>query len=73
MVHIVLTGYTIIAVTSHRDGEALYAVKEILGHSDIKTTQRYAHLSQGYLENEIGKLDTYLATEKISTDDSATL
>ena len=54
------------------EGVSLYAVKEILGHADIKTTQRYAHLSPGYLENEIGKLDNSLASEKISTDDPAT-
>jgi len=51
------------------EGVSLYAVKEILGHADIKTTQRYAHLSPGYLENEIGKLDNYLASEKCSSDD----
>ena len=55
------------------EGVSLSAVKEILGHADIKTTQRYAHLSPGYLENEIGKLDTYLASEETLIDDSAAL
>ena len=55
------------------EGVSLYAVKEILGHSDIKTTQRYAHLSPGYLENEIGKLDNYLLSENDSINDSSAL
>jgi site-specific recombinase XerD len=29
-----------------QNGLNLYEVKEILGHSDIKTTMRYAHLEQ---------------------------
>ena len=35
------------------DGVDLYAVKEILGHQDIHTTMRYAHLSPGYLQDAI--------------------
>ena len=34
-------------------GVDLYAVKEILGHQDIHTTMRYAHLSPGYLQDAI--------------------
>ena len=29
-----------------QNGMSVYEVKEILGHSDIKTTMRYAHLEQ---------------------------
>jgi len=29
-----------------QNGISLYEVKEILGHADIKTTMRYAHLEQ---------------------------
>ena len=29
-----------------QNGMSVYEVKEILGHSDIKTTLRYAHLEQ---------------------------
>jgi len=39
-------------------GRSLYEVQRILGHSQISTTQRYAHLSQDSLltaANEIGK------------------
>ncbi len=44
-------------------GASLYAVQKILGHSSIRTTQRYAHLSPGYLESEIGKIDDFLSPE----------
>ena len=30
-------------------GRTLYAVQKILGHTQLKTTQRYAHLSQDAL------------------------
>lgn len=30
-------------------GRTLYEVQHILGHTQVKTTQRYAHLSQGTL------------------------
>jgi len=36
-------------------GVDLYAVKEILGHQDIQTTMRYAHLSPGYLLDAINR------------------
>ena len=29
-----------------QNGVSIYEVKEILGHADIKTTMRYAHLEQ---------------------------
>ena len=35
----------------------IYAVQKILGHSHIRTAQRYAHQSPEYLENQIGVLD----------------
>jgi site-specific recombinase XerD len=40
------------------NGRSLYEVQRILGHTQIKTTQRYAHLSQDSLlaaANEISK------------------
>ena len=30
-------------------GRSLYEVQKILGHTQVKTTQRYAHLAQGTL------------------------
>jgi len=38
-------------------GEPLYTVKELMGHSDIKMTERYAHLANTNLENAVKKLD----------------
>ncbi len=38
------------------NGVDLVAVKELAGHSDIKTTLRYAHLAPGHLRESIGKL-----------------
>ena len=38
-------------------GASLKAVAEILGHSDIATTQRYAHLSEGYKQKAVELLD----------------
>ena len=36
-------------------GVDLYAVKEILGHRDISTTMRYAHLSPEYLQDAVNR------------------
>jgi len=37
-------------------GVDLYAVKEILGHRDIKTTLRYVHLAPGYLHQAVNRI-----------------
>ncbi len=37
-------------------GVSLYAVKELLGHENIKTTQVYSHLTQSSLSNAVGLL-----------------
>ena len=47
------------------NGRSIYEVQRILGHSQIKTTQRYAHLSQDSLlaaANEISKAVPMLGT-----------
>lgn len=38
-------------------GVDLYAVKELLGHSDFKMTSRYAHLGQNMLQQAIQKME----------------
>jgi len=39
-------------------GAGLKPVQELLGHSDIKMTMRYAHLSPGHLQESINLLNT---------------
>jgi len=41
------------------NGGEIYLLKEILGHSDMKTTERYAHLSKSFL---VDKADTVCFT-----------
>ena len=35
------------------NGGSLYDLQKILGHSDFKTTQIYAHLSQGHIKEKM--------------------
>jgi hypothetical protein len=40
-------------------GVSLRAVAELLGHKGLRMVMRYAHLSPGYLSDEIHKLDGF--------------
>lgn len=51
------------ASTLVQEGVALYTVKELLGHSDFKMTQRYAHLAPGTLAEAVRALDKRQARE----------
>ena len=37
-------------------GVDLYRVKELMGHSSIQTTMRYAHLARDNLRNEVERV-----------------
>jgi site-specific recombinase XerD len=39
------------------EGVPLFDVQELLGHSSIKTTQRYAHLSKERLQASARRID----------------
>jgi site-specific recombinase XerD len=55
-------------------GVPLKVVQELLGHKDIKTTMRYAHLAPGYLEagvNSLTGLTSPTTADKLPTKSSA--
>ena len=43
-----------------QEGVSIYAVKELLGHSDVKTTQVYSHLQPGELHSTVNKIQIAL-------------
>ena len=45
-------------------GADLVTVKELMGHSDIKMTMRYAHLSKEFAKEEIKLLDGLTSGKK---------
>jgi hypothetical protein len=51
----------------------LYEVQQILGHTQIKTTQRYAHLSQDTLLAAANSATTALGTAMMPPDRIATV
>ncbi len=52
-------------------GGSLQALKELLGHSDIKTTLIYAHLSPAHLRSEVAKTERTVEPAAISAQGSA--
>jgi integrase len=43
-----------------QDGTSLYVIKDLLGHSDVKTTQVYSHLQPEHLHSEVNKITVSL-------------
>ena len=43
-----------------QDGTSIYVIKDLLGHSDIKTTQIYSHLQPEHLHSEVNKISVSL-------------
>ena len=43
-----------------QDGVSIYAVKELLGHSDVKTTQVYSHLQSEQLHSTVNRISIEL-------------
>ncbi len=54
-------------------GGQLQALREILGHRDIKLTLRYAHLAPGHLATEMDKMATPAATFSTISAQPATI
>ena len=52
-------------------GMTLYDVKEILGHSNIRTTERYAHLSNSRLRQAAESVTTFYGDQNWIGDDQA--
>ena len=52
-------------------GGSLRALKELLGHADIKTTLIYAHLSPAHLGNEVVRTERRTRPASISAQGSA--
>jgi integrase len=62
-----------------QNGESLYTVKELLGHSTLAMTERYSHLAKDNLKNAVERFEASLKneskdnilsmnTERLSTD-----
>lgn len=43
-------------------GTSIYEIQKLLGHSDIKTTQIYAHLLPNELHKTVGQLEGMVPT-----------
>ena len=40
-----------------QNGVGIYTVKDLLGHGDIESTMRYAHLDYSHLVNAVDLID----------------
>ncbi len=47
------------------EGVDLYVLKELLGHKDLKMTQKYAHLSPDHKSKAVSVLDKVFNAEKL--------
>ena len=54
-------------------GHSLYEVQRLLGHSDPRTTMRYAHLEQNSLRLAAGTVGTFLCPPRSSEDKDSPL
>jgi site-specific recombinase XerD len=49
-------------------GRSLYEVQKLLGHSQLSTTQRYAHLTQDTLREAAEKVGQVVGIVKVEND-----
>ena len=47
------------------NGENLYTVKELMGHSTLTMTERYAHLGNGTLHNAVKRMEQSIHLDSI--------
>ena len=52
-------------------GRSLYEVQKLLGHADISTTQRYAHLSQDTLKDATEIVSLSLESDGVVGDEQS--
>jgi integrase len=53
------------------NGRSLYEVQKLLGHADISTTQRYAHLSQDTLKDATEIVSLSLESDGVVGDEQS--
>ncbi len=47
-----------------RTGDNLESLRQLLGHSDIKTTQKYLNVTPQHLDKTVDLLESYLESNK---------